>query len=91
MNNVIILFLAVQICEDSDSRGLDKRGCTVLPILVQGEEGEERSDPSEEDHTGLANSLILKHFLEGVLLKQVKGLPVETLQNTQVSAIQYTP
>ena len=27
MNNVIILLLAVQICEDSD-----KRGCTVLAV-----------------------------------------------------------
>ena len=30
MNNVIILLLAVRICEDSDNRGSDKRGCTVL-------------------------------------------------------------
>ena len=29
MNNVIILLLAVRICEDSDNRGSDKRGCTV--------------------------------------------------------------
>ena len=27
----------------------------VILIFVQGEEGEERSAPSEEDHTGLAN------------------------------------
>ena len=27
----------------------------VIIIVVQGEEGEERSAPSEEDHTGLAN------------------------------------
>ena len=30
MNNVIILLLAVRICEDTDNRGLDKRGCTLL-------------------------------------------------------------
>ena len=30
MNNVIIPFLAVRICEDSDNRSSDKRGCTVL-------------------------------------------------------------
>ena len=29
MNNVIILILAVRICEDSDTRGSDKRGYTV--------------------------------------------------------------
>ena len=29
-NNVIILFWAVRICEDSDNRGSDKRGCTVF-------------------------------------------------------------
>ena len=28
MNNVIILLLAVRICEDSDKRGSDKRGYT---------------------------------------------------------------
>ena len=33
MNNVIILLLAVRICEDSDKRGSDKRGYTVLDIL----------------------------------------------------------
>ena len=27
----------------------------VILIVVQGEEGEERSAPSEEDHTGLTN------------------------------------
>ena len=32
MNNVIILILAVRICEDSDTRGSDKRGYTVLYI-----------------------------------------------------------
>ena len=40
MNNVIILILAVRICEDSDTRGLDKRGYTVdnfysSPILFE--------------------------------------------------------
>ena len=30
MNNVIILVLAVRICEDSDTRGSDKRGYTVF-------------------------------------------------------------
>ena len=30
MNTVIILLLAVRICKDSDNRGSDKRGCTVL-------------------------------------------------------------
>ena len=30
MNTVIILLLAVWICEDSDNRGSDKRGCTVF-------------------------------------------------------------
>ena len=30
MNNVIILLLAVRICEDSDKPGSDKRGYTVL-------------------------------------------------------------
>ena len=29
MNNVIILPLAVRICEDSDKRGSDKQGYTV--------------------------------------------------------------
>ena len=29
MNNVIILILAVRICEDSDTRSSDKRGYTV--------------------------------------------------------------
>jgi len=45
-------------------------------------EGEE---PEEGVAAGsLVNNLVLKHFLEGVLLKEVKGLPVETLQNAQV-------
>ena len=30
MNNVIILILAVRICEESDTRGSDKRGYTVV-------------------------------------------------------------
>ena len=29
MNNVVIPLLAVRICEDSDNRGSDERGCTV--------------------------------------------------------------
>ena len=33
MNNVIILLLAVRICEDSDKRGSDKRGYTVSTFL----------------------------------------------------------
>ena len=32
MNNVIILLLAIRICEDSDKRGSDKRGYTVLRV-----------------------------------------------------------
>ena len=40
-------------------------GVIHTTILVQSEEGEERSALSEEDHTGL----------EGVLLNQVKGHP----------------
>ena len=34
MNNVIILLLAIRICEDSDNRGSDKRGCTVNGFSV---------------------------------------------------------
>ena len=30
MNNVIILLLAVRICEDSDNGGSDKRGFTTI-------------------------------------------------------------
>ena len=33
MNNVIILLLAVHICEDLDTRSSDKRGYTVCRIL----------------------------------------------------------
>ena len=32
MNNVIIPLLAVRICEDSDNRGSDKQGCTVIAL-----------------------------------------------------------
>ena len=32
MNIIIILLLAVRICEDSDNRGSDKRGYTVLQM-----------------------------------------------------------
>ena len=35
MNNVIILILAVRICEDSDMRGSDKRGYTVLESFTE--------------------------------------------------------
>ena len=35
MNNVIILILAVRICEDSDKRGSDKRGYTVLRFTFE--------------------------------------------------------
>ena len=35
MNNVIILILAVRICEDSDTRGSDKRGYTVHIIICK--------------------------------------------------------
>ena len=34
MNNIIILLLAVRICEDSDKRGSDKRGYTVPQIVA---------------------------------------------------------
>ena len=34
MNNVIILILAVRICEDSDTRGSDKRGYTVYIYIA---------------------------------------------------------
>ena len=37
MNNVIILILAVQICEDSDTRGSDKRGYTVVHFYKKKE------------------------------------------------------
>ena len=84
----LIVSLLVQIHTKLVGKG---HACgTYHPFLSRVRSGEV-SSLREEDHTGLANSLILKHFLEGVLLKQVKGLPVETLQNTQVSAIQYTP
>ena len=33
MNNVITMILAVRICEDSDTRGSDKRGYTVLSFI----------------------------------------------------------
>ena len=36
MNNVIILILAVRICEDSDTRGSDKRGYTVFLASILG-------------------------------------------------------
>ena len=39
MNNVIILLLAVRICEDSDKRGSDKRGysyCTRKMVPMKG-------------------------------------------------------
>ena len=95
-NGTLSLDLIVALLEQIHTKICLKGTCIYsgvihTTIVVQGEEGEERSAPSEEDHTGLANSLILKHFLDGVLLKQVKGLPVETLQNTKVSAVQYTP
>ena len=32
--NVIILILAVRICEDSDTRGSDKRGYTVVVTIT---------------------------------------------------------
>ena len=35
MNNVIILILAVRICEDSDTRGSDKRGYTVINTVIK--------------------------------------------------------
>ena len=34
MNNVIILLLAVQICEESDNRGSDKREYTVYIFII---------------------------------------------------------
>ena len=37
MNIIIILILAVRICEDSDNRGSDKRGYTVLQLLNEKE------------------------------------------------------
>ena len=33
INNVIILLLAVRVCEDSDTQGSDKRGYTVVVLL----------------------------------------------------------
>ena len=37
MNIIIILLLAVRICEDSDKRGSDKRGYTVFLVSYKNQ------------------------------------------------------
>ena len=55
MNNVITLLLAVRICEDSDNRGSDKRGCTVQKYYIVFKSAEDPRVAHEKGTIWLAN------------------------------------
>ncbi len=54
----------------------------MLFVLLEGDDADQCDSGAG---MSLVNNLVLKHFLEGVLLKQVKDQPMEMLQRAQVS------